>query len=132
MTSTPSPLKIIPLLALTPAERSFFAALETAFGDTLWDILRSYLAAGERASEKMQEAVSCAHWQEAVRQAKILEAAAHDLDFRGLIEAVRAFAAGVYNAKASGHRLRNGAQMVIMEFERSQLLIQSRYPGLVE
>lgn len=132
MTSTSSPAKFLPQLALTQAESGVFAALETAFGDTLWDVLRRYLALGGGAAQKLQEAAACAHWQEAVRQAKIIAALAHDLDFRGLMEAVGAFAAGVYDSKASAHSRRNGAQMVVMEFERSQLLIQTRYPGLVE
>lgn len=131
MTSTSPLANFAPLVVPSPAENGVFAALETAFGDALWERLRDYLQVGEAACEKLQEATGYAHWQEAVRQAKIIASKAHDLDFRGVNEAIRSFAATAYDSQASAHARRNGAQLVVMEFERSKILIESRYPGLM-
>jgi hypothetical protein len=131
MTSTPASKNFVPHLTPSPAENGVFAALETAFGDTLWDILRAYIREGEAASLKLQEASGCAHWREAVRQAMLLHSRAHDLDFRAVTAAMRAFADCAFNAKATSHERRNAAQLAVLEFERSQILIESRYPGLM-
>ena len=130
MTSTSAPKFFIPESAFSTAELHNFALLETAFGDTLWEVLRAYIQIGGTACEKLQEAVSCAHWQEAVRQSLKIASKAADLDFRAVTHAARAFAASVYEGNTSGHVRRNAAQMVIFEFERSCLALESRYPGL--
>ncbi len=131
MTSTSaaqnSPSAILP----TEAESRVFAGLETAFGDTLWNLLRRYIDQGERHSEALQDAAACAHWQEAVRRAHKIAALASDLDFRAVVDAVRAFAEAVYEDNTA-HARRNAAQMVVLEFERSTLLLENRYPGLAQ
>lgn len=129
MTSTPTPQNSAPTIILTEAESRVFAALETAFGDTLWSILRTYIEQGERHLEALQEATTCAHWQEAVRQALKIAAIASDLDFRAVVQAARGLSDAVYDAHTA-HARRNAAQMVVLEFERSKLLLASRYPGL--
>jgi len=84
------------LLPLSEAESRIFALLETAFGDTLWDVLRVYIDQGERYSAALQEATTCTHWQEAVRQGLKIAALASDLDFRPVVTAARALSDAVY------------------------------------
>jgi len=129
MTSTPAPQNSAAALPLTEAESRVFAALETALGDTLWDILRTYIDQGERHCQALQEATACTHWQEAVRRGLKIAELASDLDFRAVVEAARGLSDAVYEAH-TGHARRNAAQMVVLEFERSTLLLASRYPGL--
>lgn len=131
MRSTSAPEKFLPEMAFSAADLRVFAALETAFGDTLWPLLRAYLHDGNAASEKLQAAVACTHWQEAVRLAREIAVMAADLDFRAVEKAAHDFAASVYEANTA-HRRRNGAQMLVFEFERSCLLLESRWPGLME
>ena len=131
MTSTSAPKKFAPKLAFSAAESRGFALLETAFGDTLWEILKAYIRGGDHACEKLQEATSCAHWLEAARQALKIASLAADLEFRVAANAARAFATAVYE-KQNAHACRNAAQMAVLEFEKTKLLIESRYPGLVE
>jgi hypothetical protein len=130
MTSTPAPQNSAPAILLTEAESRVFAALETAFGDTLWEVLRSYIDQGEGHSQALQQATLCAHWQEAVRRGLKIAALASDLDFRAVVEAVRGLSDAVYE-EHTAHARRNAAQMVVLEFERSKLMLASRYPGLV-
>lgn len=130
MTSTSAPKIFIPESAFSAAELRNFAILETAFGDTLWEVLRAYIRIGSDACEKLQEATACSHWQEAVRQSLKIASTAADLDFRAVTEAARAFAASVYEGNTSGHVRRNAAQRAVFEFERSCLALESHYPGL--
>ncbi len=117
-------------IPLTEAESRAFTLLETAFGDTLWAKLRAYIDQGEGHCEALQEATTCTHWQEAVRRALKIAALASDLDFRAVVQAARALSDAVYEHHTT-HARRNAAQMMVLEFERSVLLLQSRYPGLV-
>ena len=128
MAST-SPLANSPIL-LTEAESRAFALLETAFGDTLWDVLRVYIDQGERYSLALQEATTDTHWQEAVRQGLKIAALASDLDIRPVVAAARALSDAVYDGHTA-HARRNAAQIMVLEFERSVLVLESRYPGLV-
>jgi len=128
MTSTSAAQKF--KMPLTEADSRVFALLETAFGDTLWGVLRSYLASGERHMDDLQNAVSCAHWQEAVRQAITIANLAADLEFRGVVQAAQALSGTVYQGHTA-HARRNAAQLLVLEFERSTLVLESRYPGLV-
>jgi hypothetical protein len=130
MTSTSALPKALPSICLTEAERRAFALLETAFGDTLWDGLRAYLEQGTRHSEALQEATACAHWQETVRLGLAIAALAADFDFREVVLAARALCEAVYEGH-SAHARRNAAQLLVLEFERSTLVLGSRYPGLV-
>ncbi|GAA0527097.1 hypothetical protein GCM10008941_03090 [Rhizomicrobium palustre] len=118
-------------MAISEAENRAFARLEEAFGDTLWAMLRHYIRAGETISEHLSEAVLCAHWQEAVRLALELGAAGAPFAFSEIDAAAKAFAASVYEGNTA-HARRNAAQMVVFEFEKTTLMLQSRYPGLVE
>lgn len=131
MTSTSAPKKSAPAIALSAADARHFAVLETAFGDTLWAALRSYIENATAASLALQTAVECAHWQEAARLARKIGDGATDLDFRGVTEAARRFTASVYSPNTA-HARRNIAQMLMLEFVRSVLIITSRYPGLME
>ena len=130
MTSTPAPQNFVPALLLTEAENRVFAALETAFGDTLWDVLRAYIDQGKGHCEALQQATVCTHWQEAVRRGLKIAELASDLDFRAVVEAARGLSDAVYDSHTA-HARRNAAQMVVLEFERSKLMLASRYPGLV-
>jgi hypothetical protein len=107
-----------------------FAALETAFGDTLKDLLADYVAMSDEACEALQIAAGCAHWQEAARLALKIGAAAGDMGFRPITIAARNFADATYQ-NTSAHGMRNGAQMVVFEYERLRLALQSRFPDFV-
>ena len=131
MASTSVPKFFMPESAFSAADLRNFAILETAFGDALWEVLRAYILIGETACEKLQEATTCAHWQEAVRLALKIASTAADLDLRAVADAGRAFAAAVYEDNTA-HTRRNAAQMVVLEFEKSRMMLESRYPGLVE
>lgn len=131
MASTSVPKFFMPESAFSAADLRNFTILETAFGDALWEVLRAYMRIGEQACEKLQEATACAHWQEAVRLALKIASTAADLDLRPVTDAARAFTTAVYEDNTA-HTRRNAAQMVVLEFEKSCLMLASRYPGLVE
>ncbi len=112
------------------ADSATFAALETAFGDTLKDLLNDYVATSDALCEALQTAAGCAHWQEAARLAIKIGAAAADMGFRPITAAARAFADATYQ-NTTAHGLRNGAQMVVFEYERLRLALESRFPEFV-
>lgn len=112
------------------ADSAAFAALETAFGETLKDLLNDYVAMSDALCEALQVAAGCAHWQEAARLALKIGAAAADMGFRPITAAARAFADATYQ-HTSAHEMRNGAQMVVFEYERLRLALESRFPEFV-
>lgn len=112
------------------ADSAAFAALETAFGDTLKDLLADYVTTSDALCEALQVAAGCAHWQEAARLALKIGAAAADMGFRPITIAARNFADATYQ-NTSAHGMRNGAQMVVFEYERLRLALGSRFPDFV-
>lgn len=107
-----------------------FDALETTFGDALKSALNIYLATSDELCDGLQEAAACAHWQEAVRLALKIGEAADRMGFAPVMLAARAFADTAYD-HATAHGMRNGAQMVVFEYERLRLALESRFPELV-
>lgn len=112
------------------SDSALFAALEKTFGDTLKDALGVYITTSDELSEALQEAAACAHWQEAARLALKIGSAATEMGFAPVARAARAFTDATY-AHSTAHGLRNGAQMVVFEYERLRLALEARFPELV-
>ena len=133
MTSTPAPHKPQnPGDSEAPgaSDNAVFAQLETAFGETLTGTLKRYLDSSNELCERLQDASACAHWQEAVRVAILIGEEADALGFHRVATAARSFADATYHADRP-HQLRNGAQLVVFEYERFRLALEARFTGLV-
>jgi hypothetical protein len=129
MTSTSAAMHPVPD-APGAADEAMFAALETAFGDELKDVLTRYIETSDRISEALQDISACAHWQEAARLALQIGSAAADMGFRPITKAARAFADDAYKHTSSSE-LRNDAQTVVFEYERMRMALERRFPELV-
>lgn len=92
--------------------------------------LTFFLSTGDDISERLQQATACAFWQEAVRLGLKLGEMAAKWDDTGVGEAAHKFAHAAYHG-GSIHDLRNGAQMVVFEYERLRLTLAAQYPELV-
>lgn len=130
MTPTSTALTFVEPGSPGETDNAVFAALETAFGETLKDLLNDYVATSDALCEALQVSAGCAHWQEAARLALKIGAAAADLGFRPITIAARNFADATYQ-NTSAHGMRNGAQMVVFEYERMRLALASRFPDFV-
>ncbi len=112
------------------SDGAMFAALEKEYGETLKSALNIYLATSDELCDALQEAAACAHWQEAARLALKIGVAASNMGFEPVAHAARSFADAAY-AHTTAHGLRNGAQMVVFEYERLRLALESAFPELV-
>lgn len=111
-------------------DEAVFAALEMTYGAELKPVLTLYLETSDALCERLQEAMACAFWQEAVRVALKIGQEADALGFHCVTRAARRLADGTYHAD-SAHHLRNDAQLVVFEYERFRLALGFRYPNLV-
>lgn len=127
MTSTPARQILPEIEAVTASDAPVFARLETAFGAELQAILHGYLEISDRYCIRLQDAAACAHWQEAVRAALIIGEEADELGFHRVAKAAREFADATYS-EDQPHALRNGAQMVVFEYERFRMALEMRFP----
>ena len=94
-------------------------ALQTASGDELLKhAIKSYLATADEMHARLEAALVDARWQEAEEIARSIAGLARDMGFLALSTAAR----GLVDASHDDpHRLRNEAQMVIIEHERLRL-----------
>jgi hypothetical protein len=97
---------------------------------TLGEILRAQLASIDKYCEGLQAATRRAQWTEAARIAGEIANESANLGFRSLTSAARGLAAAT-SEKVDVHTLRNGAQMVVFEYERLRLAIAVEFPELL-
>lgn len=131
MTSTPARANRPDPEAPNAADAALFAMLETAFGSELPAVIARYIKNSDGLCTRLQLAAECAYWQEAVRTALKIGREADALGFRRVAKAARQFADDTYHSD-SPHKLRNGAQAVVFEYERFRLALEAHFPGLVE
>ncbi|GAA0586358.1 hypothetical protein [Rhizomicrobium electricum] len=112
------------------ADDAVFTRLEADFGDELKAVLALYLENSDALCQRLEEAMTCAYWQEAVRAALEIGREAEGLGFRRVAAAARKLADAAYRAD-SAEALRNDAQMVMLEYERFRLALAARFPNLV-
>jgi len=120
------------------SDAAVFADLEKNFGGALKTVLALYLETSNALSERLQDAMACAYWQEAVRVAIQIGDKADALGFHPVAQAAHAFAYAAYHDADDDdrpHRLRSDAQMVVLEYERFRLALEMRFrdhiaPGL--
>jgi hypothetical protein len=116
--------------APSAADDAVFARLEADFGDELQAVLTLYLENSDALCQRLEDAMACAYWQEAVRAAVEIGHKADTLGFRRIAAAARKLADATYSADAA-EALRNDAQMVMLEYERFRLALAMRFPNLV-
>jgi hypothetical protein len=112
------------------SDEAIFAALEATYGAELKSVLALYLENSDALCERLQEAMACAFWQEAVRVALKIGEEADAFGFHPIAAAARKLADATYHAD-SAHHLRNDGQMVVFEYERFRLALEQRFPNLV-
>jgi hypothetical protein len=138
MTSTVAPanpgenLNQIPAEADAPgaSDAVVFARLETQFGGELATALNFYLENSDALNERLEEAMACAYWQEAVRVALKLGQEADAMGFHRIAAVARALADATYHAD-NGSALRNEAQLVMLEYGRFRLALMARFSNLL-
>ena len=130
MTSTSALENLPETEAPGAADETVFAALEASYGGELKSVLALYLENSDALCERLQEAMACAFWQEAVRCALKIGQEAEALGFHPVAKAARTLADATYHAN-SAHHLRNDGQMVVFEYERFRLALEQRFPNLV-
>lgn len=128
MTSTPASQILPEIEAVTASDAQVFARLETVFGAKLSTVLQGYLETSDQLNIRLQDAASCAHWQEAVRAALVIGEEADEMGFYRVAKTARSFADAAYS-EDQAHALRNGAQMVVFEYERFRLALEMRFPN---
>lgn len=127
MSSTSEALKTVESVAPGATDGPIFAALETAFGDTLGEVLQNYVKTCDALSEKLQDASAYAYWQEAARVALEMGHSSADLGFDPVAKLARAFADLVYQ-DVNAHQMRNAAQTLVFEYDRVRLALGARFP----
>jgi len=130
MTSTSSPRQI-PETVASANDLATLAALRDALGD---DVLQELLNAGfanvDQRCEELQAASRQSNWPKAADIALDIADKIANLGFRSVAGAARSFAAATCE-NVDPHMLRNGAQMVVFEFERLRLGIGLQMPELL-
>ena len=111
------------------SDETVFAQLEAIYGAELKNVLTLYLENSDALCQHLQDAASCAYWQEAVRFALKIGHEADALGFHRVATAARGFADAAYHAD-DAHALRNGAQTVVFEYERFRLALAMHFPFL--
>ena len=112
------------------ADEAVFAHLESTYGAELKNVLTLYVENSDALCQHLQDAASCAYWQEAVRVALKIGHEADELGFHRVATAARGFADATYHAD-DAHALRNGTQMVVFEYERFRLALEMHFPDLI-
>lgn len=130
MSSTSAARNLADSDALSAEDEAVFAHLQAAFGSDLKSVLILYLDSSDVLSQRLQDAMTCAHWQEAVRTAIAIGKEAETLGFHRVANAARKLADETYHA-GNGHALRNDAQMVVLEYERFRLALEMHFPALL-
>jgi hypothetical protein len=130
MTSTSAPAILADSDAPGASDEAVFAGLEAAYGAELKNVLTLYLENSDALSQRLQDAMVCAYWQEAVRAAIAIGKEADALGFHRVANAARKLADATYHAE-DGHALRNDGQMVVLEYERFRLALAARFTGFV-
>ena len=130
MPSTSSPRKVPETIA-SASDVAVLATLNASLGaKTLGAVLKDHLADVDRLCEKLQTAGRRGQWATAAELAIDIADVSANLGFRSLTNAARSFAAAT-SEKVDVHTLRNGAQMVVFEYERLRLGIAVEFPDLL-
>jgi hypothetical protein len=112
------------------SDEAVFAGLEATYRADLTNVLALYLENSDQLCQRLQDCAACAYWQEAVRVALKIGEEADALGFHRVAGAARGLADSTYHADGA-HALRNDAQMVVLEYERFRLALETRFPNLV-
>lgn len=110
----------------TASDDAVFAALESGFQETLPIVLDSFVGISDPLSERLEDCIACAFWQEAVRLALKIGQQAELLGFAHIEAAARTFAYSAYHADSKDN-LRHDGTMVLVEYRRIRLALMARY-----
>ncbi len=113
--------------ALGESEEAVFAGLEATYRADLKNVLTLYLENSDQLCQRLQDCAACAYWQEAVRVALKIGEEADALGFHRVAKAARTLADSTYHAD-SAHSLRSDAQIVVLEYERFRVALETRFP----
>jgi len=130
MTSTSAPRKIPGTIASASDAATLTVLRESLGEEVLRQILKECLGDINANCERLQVAARRAKWPAAADIAADIADQSANLGFRTLTGAARSFAAAT-DAKLDVHTLRNGAQMIVFEYERLRLAIAVEYPDLL-